>query len=285
MTFRTTLLESLGRISRGLPHFRGRARLQRAVHGGFRRLGRVERLSIVVDGVVWSLDLDELIQFRLFWDGAHDGHVLGWLAQEARLMASPVLWDVGANIGALALPFARQVPEARVEAFEPSPRAFGLLELNRRANPGLRVRSHPMGLADRDGVMPFHESAEAGNGGLGSFALAANVKPESVEVGIARGDRLVSEGAVEAPRLIKVDVEGFEPEVLAGLRDTIAAHRPLLCVESASYRLAGRGLPEDAVVEALRALGYRVSVIDADGERALRAGDLRTNCDLAGRPA
>jgi hypothetical protein len=34
-----------------------------------------------------------------------------------------------------------------------------------------------------------------------------------------------------APHVIKIDVEGFEPSALAGLAETMAGHRPILCFE------------------------------------------------------
>ncbi len=277
------MLALLGEFSRRTPHFRGRARLQRMLTRVGAELGDLREIPVDMGGLHWTLDLRELIQFRLFWDGAHDSHVLNFLVRESSRLPRGVLWDVGANIGAIALPLCQRLPHLRVEAFEPSPTVFDKLLRHRVDNPGLDLGVHQVALADRDGTTAFFASSEPGNGGLGSLARAHNTVSTPVEVRVARGDGLISAGEIEAPDLIKIDVEGFEPECLDGLAETLRKKRPVLCVESSSYRLLARGLPKDAIAKKLEALGYTVSVITEDGERPLRPSDFDTNFDLAAR--
>ncbi len=277
-------LNQLGTFSRSAPHFRGRGRAQRLLTRAVESAGvEIRDVEVVIDGLRWTLDLRELIQFRLFWDGAHDGHVRNFLVREASRLPRCVLWDVGANIGAVALPLCRRLPHLRVEAFEPSPMVFEKLLRHRQDNPGLDLGVHQVALADHDGTTAFFASSEVGNGGLGSLAKAHNTVSTPVEVRVARGDALISAGEIEAPDLIKIDVEGFEPECLDGLAETLRKKRPVLCVESSSYRLSARGLAKDAIAKKLEALGYAVSVITEEGERPLRASDFDTNFDLAAR--
>ncbi len=155
-------------------------------------------------------------------------------------------------------------------------------------NPRLDVSAHALALTTEQGSVAFYESAEAGNGGLGSLFQADNTVKRPVWVHAERGDALLERG-VPAPDLIKIDVEGFELEVLRGLERTLIERRPRLVVESSGYRLSARGLAPDAVVRALCSLGYSVSVIDPrrhDGStRPIEAHELRRNLDLAAVPA
>jgi len=279
---RSALLERLGQWSRMAPTFRGKARLQRAAQKVLGGVGGAREVEI--EGIRWTLDAAELIQFRLFGDGAHDAHVLGWLVREARRLERPVVWDVGANIGDMALLLAKRVPGARVEAFEPSPTVFRMLSGHVLQNPWAAVTARPLGLSNHNGKVSFFASNESGNGGVGSLMHAANTQADAVEVRVARGDTLVESGEVARPQLVKMDIEGFEPEALEGLEATLARYRPLLCVESSAYRLDDRGLRRDAIISMLEKLDYRVMAVTVEGERAVVKRDLDTDVDLAARP-
>ena len=273
--WRQRVLEVVARLSRVTPGFRGKARLQRLAQ----RVAGSDEIEVEIDGVSWRLDPAELIQFRLLWDGEHDGHVLRWLKSVAK--PGEVVWDVGANIGDIALPLAKG--GVLVEAFEPSPGVFSRLGEHTRRNPGLTVTARSAGLSDHDGIVRFYTSAERGNAGIGSLGHAANTVDEGVEVRVARGDSLVASGEVAVPQVIKMDIEGFEPEALNGLTETIGRARPLICVESSGYRLRERGLASDAIISILEKLDYRVTVLTASGERPV-GRSLDGNVDLVGRP-
>lgn len=286
---RDLMLRRLADLSRRLPIFRGKGRLQRTISRALYPQGDPPRaLEVELDGLRWELDVRELIQFRLLWDGTHEPHVLAWLTRELAQRPHPVLWDVGANIGAMSLFAARRAPAgARVESFEPSPRVHARLARQLALNPGLPVRAHRLALSDRAGTADFHESAEVSNGGLGTLYAAPNTVALATAVETARGDDLIASGLVPPPDVMKIDVEGFEPEVLDGLASMLATHHPVLCVESSAYRLDSRGLPRDHIAKRLEALGYRVTVLAGDRageERAMRVGDLDGNHDLIARP-
>lgn len=270
------ILEEVAKLSRRAPGFRGKARLQRLAQ---RVLGGDE-VDVEVGGIRWRLDPNELIQFRLLWDGAHDGHVLRWLLSEVK--TGELVWDVGANIGDMALFLAKEA-RARVEAFEPSPAVFRRLADNAQRNPGLAVIPRAMGLSDHDGLVRFYASAERGNAGVGSLGHAANTVDEGIEVRVARGDSLIAAGEA-VPRVVKMDIEGFEPEALQGMSELLKAGRTLVCVESSGYRLRERGRELDALVSILEHLDFRVTALKDGREREVRAADLAGNVDLVGRP-
>lgn len=276
MTLKQRVLKEVAKLSRKTPRFRGKTRLQRLTQ---RALGEGE-VTLEIGGIHWCLDLQELIQSRLFWDGTYGGAVLTWMLSEVR--PGDVVWDVGANIGDMALFLAKR-GEARVEAFEPSPAVYTRFINNLRMNPGLDVVPRAMGLSDHDGVVRFFASAESGNAGLGSLGHASNTVDEGVEVVIACGDSLIAAGE-GVPRIIKMDIEGFESEALVGMRELLRGGKTLVCVESSGYRLRERGLPLDAIVSLLESFDFRVTVLKDGGEREVRPTDLAGNIDLVGRP-
>lgn len=151
------------------------------------------------------------------------------------------VWDVGANVGYYSKLFAERVGQrGRVFAFEPDPRVLSRLERGVR-NLG-NVTIVPVALADRDGTMRFRQGLDV----LGATGQLIDRERTSVdvwtEVPVLRGDTVVMEGMASAPDIVKIDVEGFELEVLCGFATLL--NRPSLravCVEIHFALLDQRG--------------------------------------------
>ena len=128
--------------------------------------------------------------------------------------------DVGANIGYYALLFAQLAgARGRVIAFEPEPDNLVELRLNVEANGLANAEVRPQAVGSAAGVVAF---ARGINGGVQAAGAA-----DTVEVPMVALDEAL-QGRVDA---IKIDVEGYEGEVLAGARGIIERWRPHLFVE------------------------------------------------------
>jgi len=244
-------------LSRRLPHFRGKTRILRAYDRYLRRAAAAEALQLRVHGVAFALDTEDVIDFRLAYLARHDSSVARWLAAIIGAQ-SAVLWDVGANVGAISLPLAHHHPGLIVDAFEPSPRVAARLRRNLALNPALlaRVVVHDIALCDRSGWVDFFPSAEPENSGVGTLMAAANTEATPVRVAALSGDLFIASGAGRPPDVIKIDVEGFEYEVLTGLRGHLSQHRDVAVIfEHEPYRLCERAHPGSAS-ELLAALGF-----------------------------
>ncbi|MGB7322155.1 MAG: FkbM family methyltransferase [Albidovulum sp.] len=132
--------------------------------------------------------------------------------------------DIGANVGNHSLFVAMFCAASVVVPVEPNPEANNLLIANVLVNGlgGVFDVNH-LGLA-------FGEHASTGNRmeerdhNLG----AARLLPTGGTIDVVRGDDILRD---YAPAFIKVDVEGMELDVLRGLENTLARHRPTLFVE------------------------------------------------------
>lgn len=140
------------------------------------------------------------------------------LDELARRIRGGVLVDAGAMIGNHAAFLAAFVPHAAIHAFEPVPANVELLRRNLAPFPKATV--HPVALSDRPGRLPME--LEPGN--LGHSVVRAR---GSLWVDAVTLDSL----ELDDVRLLKVDVEGMEPQVLAGAHATIARWRPLIVIE------------------------------------------------------
>ena len=129
-----------------------------------------------------------------------------------------VVFDVGANVGAYTLLFATWVgPAGRVLAFEPAsaPRE-GLTQLVAANALSPRVKTIASAVSAAEGSMTFLADAAAGE-----TRIVSHAGPGTVTVPVTTIDAVCRrEGLL--PRLIKIDVEGAELDVLRGARETIA---------------------------------------------------------------
>ena len=139
--------------------------------------------------------------------------------------------DIGANVGDWALPMALAVgPQGKVLAFEPVPYLVQALVKTARINRHDWVEVFELALGSTDGTAEFSvERANSGGSRLGR--MAGDFSPITVRT--ARLDSvLASRSDITRVDFIKVDVEGFEEQVLQGARETLARFRPALLFES-----------------------------------------------------
>lgn len=144
-----------------------------------------------------------------------------WFESDILLYVAPlaqrgVIVDAGAHIGNHAVYWARHT-EAKVHAFEPWPDNFALLKENAADYPQITV--HNVALSDRE-----RELFMTADPNLGHVRVAAAGRER------IRALPLDAFGLREVA-LLKIDVEGHEPQVLAGARETIAGSLPLILIE------------------------------------------------------
>jgi len=173
-----------------------------------------------------------------------------------------VVVDAGANIGLSTLGFARIAWQGRVVAIEPSGASFGFLVENLERNRIHNVLPIRVALSNTAGSVRLLEDEEFMAGTRIVAPDAATAAP-GVEVQASTLDDLLERAGVAAVDLIKIDVEGHEPEVLAGAAVTLARHRPLCIVEFNSYAMVyHRGASPRAFLALLKGLFPRIYRFD-----------------------
>lgn len=132
-------------------------------------------------------------------------------------LASGLVIDVGANIGCISQ--ALEFNGFEVVAFEPQVEVFNCL----RKNISGECYNVALGSKSGEAYMPFVDYSKKGNyGGLGIGGFRGNV----VQV------KTLDSYNFQEVGLIKIDVEGYEEEVLRGAVETIDRCRPILYVEA-----------------------------------------------------
>jgi len=188
-------------------------------------------------------------------------------ALQGAVRRGDVVWDVGANVGLYTAKFASAIgADGRVVAFEPSPRNARILE--QRFAGARTVTIAAVALSDRNGVAPFYENDDETSVTDSLVPRAAGIAAHSVVV--RRGDEYLGQ---YPPNVIKVDVEGFEPEVLDGLHATLADTRlRAVFIEVHFGILAERGRADApaGIAALLRRAGFAVAWADPSHLSAVR---------------
>lgn len=125
-----------------------------------------------------------------------------------------VFFDVGANIGSYSL-IASEQETVEVVAFEPHPMTFGLLQANVQRNQRRNVRLFNVALGSGNGTMELTNVP-------GSAMNHRTVRKTegSVPVQCLRADSVCQE-IDRVPTVVKIDVEGFEYDVLEGFGEQL----------------------------------------------------------------
>lgn len=127
-------------------------------------------------------------------------------------------FDVGANVGYTAILFASLVrPGGRVVALEPGGRVFPILERNARDRTNITPRK--LGASDKTGSLTFYESARSDISSVCPISDARQIAIDTVSL-----DTLAEEEG--HPQFIKIDVEGHEPAVFAGMSKLLRHAQP-----------------------------------------------------------
>jgi FkbM family methyltransferase len=207
----------------------------------------------------------------------------GWYEPQETQLASRILGagdvfvDVGANWGYFSLTAANWVgPTGRVVAFEPEPRLYRMLTSNIAAN-GLRsIAANQTAVAAGAGTLSF-EAFRADDGNWGQSRAIGPGMVSDFECATVGLDVALDAAGIGAVQLVKIDVEGGEGGVLAGMRAGLAGARyRYVLLECHPALLAARGESERQCVDALLAAGYRVWTIvhSADAHRRAARGRL-----------
>jgi FkbM family methyltransferase len=154
--------------------------------------------------------------------------------QEALVRHLPrggVMYDIGANLGFFAMLGARLVgAEGRVYAFEPAPDNADAIALNAKLNLLENIVVIPSAVSSRTGTARLQIVDDQSWSRLEEYGEHPGTE-RVIEVETVAIDELVDRGELPPPVLVKIDVEGAELAVLAGMRATIERYRPAIVCE------------------------------------------------------
>jgi FkbM family methyltransferase len=226
-------------------------------------LGKSDACQVKKSEINYDLDISQGIDFSIFLLGCFEPKTSR--ALEKLIRPGFVVIDVGANIGAHTLNIARLVGSTgQVIACEPTDFAFLKLAKNIDLNPHLRSRVTALqcflGPVAEHKVPKLIYSRWPLKGGpdlhqkhLGAKEVTTGAKPTSI-------DEIVKNLDLKRIDLVKLDVDGFECEVLAGAKSVLWKYKPVFVMELAPYVLNERGCSLKIILDIFSE--YRYNLFD-----------------------
>jgi FkbM family methyltransferase len=238
---RSKVTTRLLRAPAALPAGALRARLYRSVSWPVAQRLRAERTVKITGGGKMVVRTDDLLGRVLAISGVYEPNVTA--AFTSLVEPGGVVLDVGAHIGYYTVVAANLVGEqGHVHAFEPSPANHRRLQMNIELNAFDNVTTHELAVGEQQGNAVLYESTGQ-NSGLATLhaelAGKSGVPAREVTVGVAPVASVVPESDLRRVRVIKIDVEWHELEVLRSLEVVFeAADRIAVFVEWTPHKSA-----------------------------------------------
>lgn len=220
--------------------------------------GRTGSMQLPNGKVLKLTSLDQnYVSFELHWKGWGYYEPIYLLLFREVLRDQDIFFDIGGNMGYYTLAAHSFSPGLSIHSFEPNPKMNGILSANLEANGFDRVELNDVAVSDQVGTQTFYLPESDFSGTLDPDFNAGERTVEQ-KVKTSTLDAYVGGLSIEGRMLMKVDVEGHEPSVIAGAMETISKHKPDIIMEvTADY---GQDL-----TERLHELGYGIYDLTLDG--------------------
>ena len=173
--------------------------------------------------------------------------------------------DVGANIGYYTALGSHLVGlKGKVISLEPDPESFSYLEQTISANNSSNVLAFQVAASDKKTLSPLYISTE--NRGDNRLYASSEDRTE-ILVKTQPLDELLFEHNIDQVDLIKIDVQGYEPKVIEGLKKTISRSQQIVLItEFWPKGITDAGADAKVFLDNLRNLGLTLYELKSDGE-------------------
>ena|SRR5579864_8080980 len=195
--------------------------------------------------------------------GAHEPALTHFIAKRLAAASPGIVIDVGANFGWHAVHAARFPAVESMVAFEPDLFNASLLDRNMAANGIANAIIYAAAVGARSGVAQLYRY-KASN--LGRHSLIADAGLGSRSVPLIDLDRALDQlGLAAKPvALLKIDVEGYEPAVIAGA-SRVLERTAVVVLEYSPERSRAGGLSVEKLITQLQEAGLHPHVLDGAG--------------------
>ncbi len=192
--------------------------------------------------------------------GQYEENVLGSLLEDAA--TADVIVDIGANIGLIAVPVAAaQRAGGRTYCLEISQHNVKVLLENAKRNKLDNIIAFPIGASDSLETTPMQVQPRTTLNTLSRVAgdLFADRTEMVLSVPI---DMIFADGRYGAVDIVKIDTDGYEYRVLAGAREILRKHRPIVYLEYCpQLSMSVLGVPGETILKMLGDYGYQATVL------------------------
>lgn len=232
---------------------------EKLVRGAF---ALVRASHLLETGVGRQIYITAYFQYKRYLEDSYTS----LLRRRPELFQDGDILDIGANVGYTAAVFARGLSNGfKVYAFEPEPLNFGLLKTTiTQRELGERVVPVQAAVGSSDGALDLWiNPAHPADHRIRTAEFAGQIgSAQTVRVPVVSIDSFVRERAIRSISFIKIDVQGFEPEVCTGMERTLAEN-PAAAVglEYMPDAMTTLGFEPAALLEWFESRGYQASAV------------------------
>ncbi|ABK77631.1 SAM dependent methyltransferase [Cenarchaeum symbiosum A] len=174
------------------------------------------------------------------------------------LRAGMTCIDAGANIGYYALMESRAVGSSgRVVALEPSPVNYERLGESIRLSGAENIDTYNMAAGNADGKVDFLLSDHCNISHVVPPGEEPRMRGTITKVPVRRLDGFLSEVGLRSIDFVRMDVEGYEVQVLEGMQETLALYHPIVQMEIHHFIIGDGGT--ERILELFQKAGYEVA--------------------------
>jgi len=209
------------------------------------------------DKALFKLWLKDCMQWHLFADIPD----IGWRLALDRVEEGSVVLDIGTNCGHFTLKLFKNslilgIKNIQIHAFEPNPKVYEALteniKLNKIDSKQLFCHCLAMGAINQNRFFDFNDE------NMGAGHVLKENQSGKIEVSVLRLDDFVKRNALKNVTFIKLDVEGYEPEVFKGAWETLSVFKPSIYFEITPVWYDQNGYDINEVLDRLKLLGYQL---------------------------
>lgn len=183
-----------------------------------------------------------------------------------------VVWDIGANVGYYTKQFAEAVgTQGKVVAFEPVPAAFR--KLSEAVAGHNNVRTVNAALGAKSGTVTFSLGTQDADPTSKIVEGGVAIAGKAIDLPMLTGDEAMTREQLPQPTFVKIDVEGFEPDVVEGLTNVLqskACKNVFIEVHFGLLQARGKSASVETILSRMKQFGYTPRWIDASHIQATR---------------
>ena len=209
------------------------------------------------NSIKWSLDLNEGIDLSIYLFGTSEKKIVNLRKIFTNKNESLTILDIGANIGSVSLVIAKMFENSKIFAIEPTNYAFNKLSNNLKMNQDLINRVHTRQIFISNDKKPqkvwsswnFDSSNEKHQKHLGTLK---EIKDNSY----LKLDEFVEKEKLTKVDFIKLDVDGYELDVLKSGEKFLKINKPIIFTEIAPYLYPEFGYNCHELIKFFKELNY-----------------------------
>lgn len=224
-------------------------------------------------GVNFQLDISDYMEYVIYYgvNTEPKGKLFDLIEDGSTVL------DVGANIGETLLQFASINTNGMNIGFEPVPYIYDRLQKNISLNNLSSLKIENLAISDRKETLSFKMPNNQNSGGV-RMRKKENKNEYNADLNVQAItlDEYLSQNNIQKVDMIKIDVEGFELNVLKGAENTLANFRPKMFIEIDDQMLKEQNSSAESILKWLESKNYKL--LNGETNQPIDLKDDFTNC-------